>query len=692
MARKSGFETKRDHLLNELDHAAKAGQWLPWAGFGSAVVWWGAASGAALAIFGASALLSGPPLIVVSASMMVFLPGFLMIMAGLMARQSVRSAGANALVLKAAGQLLSPSREVSRDTETLVETMRQNIETLNAAMVKTVEVMKRVSGDVDAERLKIESVSYAAADNARDLTERLSREREALEGLTRSLKEQVEVMGEVIPQQARLMAEAAGSATQDVAAADQTLQNRLAAMEQTTRRLVENMNGMRAFTDTAFEQTHQVQAAVDAIEKKLNRSQDLVRNAEAAGSMAADAVADAGRRLDEAVTSALAGTRQLADEMARRSDEAQKAAMDVLERLEQTRLEQDALIAAAAEAPPPIPEPQEPFDEPEAETVTNVVPVHFIGDDEEDEADDQLFDAEPDEVAEITEAIADMAEADNAPDPQHIKPSLGMTPPVQSPFDQPVSDMAAAEIFETPAERTEDTEETTGLFEAPAPTRPLREKPRLVQDTSSRDTFGFKENPQDPINRDVGWSSILADMEEPLKRSADDAGEPSEPKPADVVPSPSFVEPAEIVEAELVTAETEESKEVPPPSFEPQPDPGREEQVRDLVGRLTGSGIRLGEIFKARDKRKIASAADRGDDGRREAVRKCARREIERLEARLRNDPDLHRTATWFFRSEADSAIDALMTTRRSNRNASPELAAFLLIDAAIGGGAGSPH
>ena len=51
---------------------------------------------------------------------------------------------------------------------------------------------------------------------------------------------------------------------------------------------------------------------------------------------------------------------------------------------------------------------------------------------------------------------------------------------------------------------------------------------------------------------------------------------------------------------------------------------------------------------------------------------------------RLRNDDDLRTLAESFIEMEQDDALNALEQTQRTSRNASPRLAAYLLLDAAL--------
>ena len=90
------------------------------------------------------------------------------------------------------------------------------------------------------------------------------------------------------------------------------------------------------------------------------------------------------------------------------------------------------------------------------------------------------------------------------------------------------------------------------------------------------------------------------------------------------------------------------------------------------------------ETFRPKAKRKIAEAARKGDKERKTAILAQAGRQVERVTQRLRNDRELMELARDFISMECDDALSALEQTQKTGRNASPRLAAYLLLDAAL--------
>ena len=110
----------------------------------------------------------------------------------------------------------------------------------------------------------------------------------------------------------------------------------------------------------------------------------------------------------------------------------------------------------------------------------------------------------------------------------------------------------------------------------------------------------------------------------------------------------------------------------------------REETAETLLGQLSESGIRLNDIFRPKDKKKIAFAARKGDKQRRSAISQHAGRQVERVRQRLRGNLELMTLARDFLALEESDALNALENTHASNKNASPRLATYLLLDAAV--------
>ena len=205
-ARPSGRDLlARQEASEYFELAQSGGSWMVVGGFVAASMWIGAAAGVILGFYGVPALMALNPFILAGGAMGIAVPALLLVMAGYMGRTNRRASAANALVMSAATRLMAPAREAGTEGITFAEQMKQAAAEIDHAMAHALTAMKAMSGEIGDERMRLESVAYASADNARDLTERLSAERQALEGLARDLRGQLSEMNDAIPRQAEAM-------------------------------------------------------------------------------------------------------------------------------------------------------------------------------------------------------------------------------------------------------------------------------------------------------------------------------------------------------------------------------------------------------------------------------------------------------------------------------------------------------
>ncbi|MFN7164356.1 MAG: hypothetical protein ACK4P2_06000 [Hyphomonas sp.] len=561
------------------------------------------------------------PLLLAAGGIAALLPAFLIIMAGFMGRSSRRAAAANALVLEATSRLMAPAREAGTEGIAFAEQMKQAAAEVDLAMAHALTAMKAMAGEIGDERLRLESVSYATSDNARDLATRLAAERQALEALARELRSQISTMSEAIPRQAQMMISAARQASEEVGRADTALEHRLGSMARAGDDLSRRLESLDGLAREAATRTEALTFSITRIEDKLEQSRRTVDAAVRASEVAAAAAATTGDALKGAVASALDGARQAnaeinsatrsaAEEAARalaRLREAGEQAAYALRtasyaaRIEGENLERRTGIAA--------PEPAQTLSAPPVRpSLAAPAPSYANGNGNghangsgnghspsygngrmqasRSAMDDDLFDASADAViaASVTAATSD--------------PPLVLGRDVTSREGEPLM----------LRRRHEDQQ-------APPPELPRRRASDQLQASNG---------------------SALRDIISDITR--EESGAPDD----------------------------------------------REQLAEALVNRLQSSGIPLGEVFRPRSKKRIAAASQKGNGPRREAIREQAGKEVERVSHRLRGDSKLMDMARQFAALEQADALAALEQTQSTSRNASARLAAFLLVDAAL--------
>jgi predicted nucleic acid-binding Zn-ribbon protein len=562
-----------------------------------------------------------PPMLLSAGGIAAFSPAFLIIMAGFMGRSTRRAAAANALVLEATSRLMMPAREAGTEGIAFAEQMKQAAGEVDLAMAHALTAMKAMAGEIGDERQRLESVSYATSDNARDLATRLAAERHALEALARELRSQISMMSEAIPRQAQMMISAARQASDEVGRADTALENRLGSMSRAGEDLSRRLESLDGLAREAATRTESLTFSITRIEDKLEHSRRTVDAAVRASEVAAAAAATTGDALKGAVACALDGARQAnaeinsatrgaAEEAARalaRLREAGEQAAYALRtasyaaRIEGENLERRTGIAAPSLAPPPL---RQSLSAPQASYANGQgtsghapngnghAPSYPNGNERlpasRASMDDDLFDASADAV------IAASA----------------VTPPAVAPLVLG-RDVTSREGEPLMLRRRHEDEQ------APPPELPRRR--------ASDQLMG-------PASNGSSLRDIISDI------AREESGAPDD----------------------------------------------REQLAEALVSRLQSSGIPLGDVFRPRSKKRIAAANTKGNGPRREAIREQAGKEVERVSHRLRGDYKLMDMARQFALLEQADALAALEQTQSTSRNASARLAAFLLVDAAL--------
>jgi hypothetical protein len=631
----------RHQASQNFEMAQHGGGWMVAVSIIVALLW---LAGVALGFLGMGGLALADtvaPQLLAAGGIAAIIPAFLIIMAGFMGRSSRRAAAANALVLEATSRLMAPAREAGTEGIAFAEQMKQAAAEVDKAMGHALVAMKAMASEIGDERLRLESVSYATSDNARDLATRLAAERQALEALARELRSQISTMSEAIPRQAQMMITAARQASDEVGRADTALENRLGSMTRAGEDLGRRLDALDGLAREAATRTDALTFSITRIEDKLEQSRRTVDAAVRASEVAAAAAATTGDALKGAVASALEGARQAnaeinsatrgaAEEAARalaRLREAGEQAAYALRtasyaaRIEGENLERTTGIKAPEPAPPLSAPPVRP-------SLSAPQPPYANG---------------------------HSANGHSANGNGH---ATGYTNGNGSGNGHAASNGSGAGRMTASRASMDDD-----LFDA------------SVDAVIAASTT--KTPPEQPL---VLGRDVTSREGEPLmlRRRHDDAA-PQAPEPPRRRASDQLAPPASVNGSALRNIISDISREE---SGHATLD--REEIAEALVNRLQTSGIPLGDIFRPRSKKRIATANQKGEEPRRQAIREQAGKEVERVSHRLRGDNKLMDMARQFAMLEESDALAALEQTQSTSRNASARLAAFLLVDAAL--------
>jgi len=606
-----------------LEAAQRTSGHLAWGGLVLAFLWWVASIVGTIALVGAETLSQLQPALIIAGLIAIILPGLMLVLAGMMAREQARSTAANAVVLEAAARLLLPAESMAKDAKVFADEMSKASAEVDRSMGHALSAMKAMSAEIGDERQRLESVTYASADNARDLASRLSNERTGLEQLAKDLREQTDLLNEAIPEQAELMVASAKAAASEVAAAEDALQGRLTTLDETGRSLAQKISAMDTLAAEAGERNETLLFAIARMEEKLEQSRKTVETAARAGELAAAAAGTTGDRLMESVKVALDGAKDASSQIHKQTFEASESAARALADLKEAGQQAAAAVRAAgmaARAEMDISERRASNASQALLKKTQSMESRVI------KTTETKPQAQP--IAEIEPEVE--AQAEPQPEPQAV---------VQSP-----SRAVEEDLFEASADRMAKAMMTDeGAASSEPEVNGHHDEAEIVLSSSDADVFEDMDNAPE----------IGGDVELPKPRNGSHS--------------------SNSLSAIIADMERDERSTL-----------SREETAETLLEQLQESGIRLNEIFRPKDKKKIAFAARKGDKQRRSAISQHAGRQVERVRQRLRGNLELMTLARDFLALEESDALNALENTHASNKNASPRLATYLLLDAAV--------
>ncbi|HEX5005881.1 MAG TPA: hypothetical protein VFV70_02140, partial [Hyphomonadaceae bacterium] len=321
---------------------------MPWAGAAMAALLWGGIGAWMLAAVGPAVIFSQPPLVWAGGLAAIIAPGVALIAAGIMARESARSAEANAIVLTSARLLLEPA-----------ETARDEIAAIGEAVTRETQNAQRALVDIrtrfDGLRKDIESsVSTAlkAAEIVRADSEvlvgKMASERQSMTQLAESLRLQTDSLSKAIPRHAQMIADAARGAQEQVKGADDTMRSRLSGIEETAAKLAQRIGQLDTMGAESRKRAQNLAGALMRLDEQLVQSTRMVEAATKAGELATAATKSTAESLRDSVSDALNSALKATETINERSALAAEGARDAMLRLKEAGLQAEAATRAAA--------------------------------------------------------------------------------------------------------------------------------------------------------------------------------------------------------------------------------------------------------------------------------------------------------------------------------------------------------
>ena len=332
----------------QLEAARTAGAWMPWAGAAMAVLLWGGVLIWLIAAVGFSTLMVQPPLAIVGGAAAILAPGLAMIIAGIMARESARSAEANALVLTSARLMLEPVEHVRSEVATVGEAVQRETQNINRALGETRQRLDGLKHDIEASVTAALKAAEIVRTDSEVLVQKMSSERQSMSQLAEALRNQSESLAKAIPRHAQMMSEAARAAQETVRQADQTLDQRLRGLEQTAIQLQQRIAEMDNMGAESRKRAQNLAGALMRLDEQLVQSTRMVESATKAGELATAATKSTAESLRDAVSDALGSALKATETINERSAQAAEDARQAMVRLKEAGLQAEATTRTAA--------------------------------------------------------------------------------------------------------------------------------------------------------------------------------------------------------------------------------------------------------------------------------------------------------------------------------------------------------
>jgi hypothetical protein len=678
-----------------LETARTAGAWMPWAGASLALLYWAGVAAWLYVTLGADGIAALPPLLLAGGAAAVFVPGVALVVAGVMARESARSAEANAVVLASARLLLEPA-EYARDGITSIA------EALTEMRARMDGLRHEIEGSVTG---ALKAAEIVRADSE-VLVQKMSSERQSLTQLSESLRNQAEGLARAIPRYAQTMTEAARLAQAEVAKADNTLDQRLRSVEEAARRLGDGIGQLDTMGAESRKRAQNLAASLARMDEQLVQSTRMVDAAVRAGELATAASKGTADSLRDAMSDALGSALKASETIAAQSAAASEDARGALIRLKEVGLQveattRSATLAARGHADETEQRLRQLADlksrVPAPAALPPAAALPPIAEGGLEKARERI-----ERASVLVKQIKSEDHGDSSVEDLWLDPASTATRPELRPESRPESPRPAP----TKPTASGSTDFETAMREAGAPEEVvIAHRASQTRATGTPASVASTPTPASaPTPGPEPQPRSAAPLQPPVAPDAPPAAAKAAPPP----PTLSAIRAAVSSAAPPATPPVSILSVVPtaPPPGSPMADPSRnpslswrdlltgiddagptrrEETVSTVIDHLNRAGVKLTHIVRASDLRRIASASHQGERQRRRAIRDVAPGEIQRVSRLLDADAGLQQAARTFIAVEEPDALRVLATAERAREDAAPRLSAYLLLDAALG-------
>jgi hypothetical protein len=312
-----------------------------------ALLWLGGAGAFIYGYIGLDAVLALQPAIQAALGVISILPAFLILFAGMAAREGARARAESHRLSAAAEKLLSPAPAAEAAARRLGVSVRGEIAALERAIDQALKKAKEVEALIARQTQSMDGAVNAAQFGAEQMLAGMERERGALLQIADDLNNQAGLIGDSISRHTKLIGEAARLAESEIRAADEVLDARLSSFGAAAALISDRTGALTKAAQASSESALRLESVLgDALQAltKATSLTDAARQSAEAATFAANNTAGAVR---ETTVRAVEDAKRAADLIRSEAAAVEREAGSALERLKEAA---EAARAAAQNA------------------------------------------------------------------------------------------------------------------------------------------------------------------------------------------------------------------------------------------------------------------------------------------------------------------------------------------------------
>ncbi|MEQ1709649.1 MAG: hypothetical protein ABL864_15095 [Terricaulis sp.] len=331
------FTAQQDPETNDQDAPTRVKTAFSWAGFAgglAALVWIGGAIGGPLSLYGVEAVLTLDPAMQAGIVALAFGPALLFWIAASAAGEALKARRLAVELTYYAREARSPVEASEKQAQRLSNTVKIEIEALNEAVACALDRLGELETAAQRNSALFGDAVAASRENTEAMTDALARERDALVELNGDLRGQTETVAHSIGRQVRLMREASKLVKTEMVAAEDALENHLAAFAASATIMGERTMEFQHVANDAAHASTSLNATMSGMLEGLGEATRLTDAARQSAEQAVFAANETASAVRETTRSAVHEAKRAAQLIRAETVALQDAAADTLAKLQ----------------------------------------------------------------------------------------------------------------------------------------------------------------------------------------------------------------------------------------------------------------------------------------------------------------------------------------------------------------------